>query len=135
MTMFDFVDDSNFVLYAAKHYDNPSCVDESEFYDDLKRFNYLKKLFTKYRQKNELRERLIINHLIVIYNVFGNGATKMLFFKLDDYKEYLKPFLVFMERMPETVDGIGKERKTITSTEIVMDYEIINRLRQVKENM
>ena len=65
------LDDTNFMLYAAAHYDNPQCYDTDEFYDDLKRFKYLKRLLNRYKETGELKERLILNHLTVIYNVFG----------------------------------------------------------------
>ena len=88
--MIETLDDSNFVLYAAKHYDNPQCYDVEEFHDDLKRFKYLKRLLGKYEDTGELRENLILNHIIVLYNVFGEAATRMLFFKLVGYYSYLK---------------------------------------------
>ena len=65
------LDELSFVLYAAKHYINPGCLDTDEFFNDLKRFKYLKRLFNKYHETGELKERLILNHIIVIYNVFG----------------------------------------------------------------
>jgi len=75
------LDDTNFMLYAAAHYDNPQCYDTDEFYDDLKRFKYLKRLLNRYKETGELKERLILNHLTVIYNVFGSTpATRLLFF-------------------------------------------------------
>jgi len=77
------LDNSNFLLYAAKHYDNPQCFDTKEFYDDLKRFKYLKRLFNRYKETGDLKERLIINHLQVIYNLFGvEPSTRMLFLAL-----------------------------------------------------
>jgi hypothetical protein len=95
--------ESTFLLYASKHYDNPQCTDISEFEEDLKRFQYLRKLFGRYRQDNELKERLILNHLIIIYNVFGPEATNMLFMKLHEFHEYLKPFVVYLNFMPQVV--------------------------------
>lgn len=121
--------EENFVLYAAKYYDNPQCYDTEEFYDDLKRFKYLKRLFGKYEETGELRERLIINHLIVLYNVFGEHATRMLFVKLDDYYSYLKPFLVQLSRMPEKVTSVNG--KTIYSSGIPMDPVIVEVLRNL----
>lgn len=123
----DLLDDSNFILYAAKHYENSQCYDTEEFLDDLKRFKYLKRLFGKYEETGELRERLILNHLIILYNVFGNEATKMLFFKLDGYYSYLKPFLVLLNRMPEKIvlDTV------LYSSDIVMDNHIIEVLRKI----
>lgn len=95
--------ESTFLLYASKHYDNPQCSDISEFEEDLKRFQYLRKLFGRYRQDDDLKERLILNHLIIIYNVFGPEATNMLFMRLQEYHEYLKPFVEYLNFMPEFI--------------------------------
>jgi hypothetical protein len=126
----DFIDDDNFILFAARHYDNPQCLDTEEFYDDLKRFKYLKRLFGKFEESGELRERLIINHLIVLYNVFGQHATRMLFLKLEPYYPYLKPFLVLLNYMPDKVI-IGAECRTIYSSDIPMDQRVIEVLRKI----
>ena len=95
--------ESTFLLFASKHYDNPQCSDISEFEEDLKRFQYLRKLFGRYRQDDDLKERLILNHLIIIYNVFGPEATNMLFMRLHEYHEYLKPFVEYLNFMPEFI--------------------------------
>ncbi len=129
--IYEKIDDNNFVLFAAKHYDNPQCYDTDEFYDDLKRFKYLKRLFGKYHDTGELRERLILNHLTILYNVFGDQATRMLFLKLDPYYSYLKPFLVLLNYMPDKIVNIGTEGKTIYSSDIAMDTAIINILRKI----
>lgn len=100
--------ESTFLLYAAKHYDNPHCHDISEFDEDLKRFQYLRKLFGRYKQFGDLKERLILNHLIIIYNCFGTNATDMLFMKLSEYHEYLKPFVEYIHFMPEIIEYEGK---------------------------
>jgi len=92
--------ESTFLLYAAQQYDNPQCADVTEFEEDLKRFQYLRKLFGRYRQDDDLKERLILNHLIIIYNVFGPEATNMLFMKLHEYHDYLKPFVEYLNFMP-----------------------------------
>lgn len=99
---FELTED-NFVLYAIKNYDNPTCKGIAEFEDDLKRFRYLKRLFRTYSVGKGLKERLIINHLVVIYNLFGvPAATNMLFFKIEKkYWSQLKTFLVFLNYMPE----------------------------------
>ena len=123
----DYLDDENFILFAAKHYDNPQCYDSEEFYDDLKRFKYLKRLFGKYEESGELRERLILNHLIILYNVFGDTATKMLFYKLEEYYSYLVPFLVLLHRLPERVN-VGK---TIYTSDITLDMHIVEVLRKI----
>ena len=129
--MIETLDDSNFVLYAAKHYDNPQCYDVEEFYDDLKRFKYLKRLFGKYEDTGELRENLILNHIIVLYNVFGDAATRMLFFKLVGHYSYLKPFLVLLNRMPDVLVGIGFSTGVIKGSDVAMDENIYKVLRKI----
>ena len=86
MNEFDELTDDNFLIYAIKNYQNPSCTGMAELEDDLKRFKYLKRLLNKYQKTGEPNERLIINHIILLYNVFGSATTRMLFFKLEAYK-------------------------------------------------
>ena len=121
--------DANFIIYAAKHYDNPQCFDTEEFYDDLKRFKYIKRLFNRYELTGELKERLMLNHIVVLYKVFAPHATRMLLLKLRGYYGYLKPFLVLIQRMPEAVSGVGEN--TVYSSDIVMDEKIIEILRKI----
>ena len=78
------LDEDSFLLYAAKCCDMRTAISAEEFYDDLRRFQHLKRLFKRYQEDNDLKVRLILNHLTVIYNCFGSGATTMLFFKLED---------------------------------------------------
>lgn len=126
------LDETNFLLYAAKHYDNPSCFDTLEFYEDLNRFKYLKRLFSRYEENGELKERLILNHIIVIYNLFGvEASTRMLFFKLKDFHPLLKPFLVFLNYCPERVYNIGLEGKTINTSDIPLDPVVVSALRKI----
>lgn len=125
------ITEDNFILFAAKHYDNSACHDTIEFYDDLKRFKYIKRLFGKYEETGELRERLILNHIIILYNVFGQEATRMLFFKLDSYYYCLKPFLVMLHQMPDKIENIGIEGKIIYSSDIPMDQYVIDVLRKI----
>ena len=103
MSDFKNLTPENINMFAIKHYDNPSCVDEQEFLDDMKRFKYLKRLFRKYDTSKELKSRLIINHIIVLANVFGvDAATTLLFFKVDKQHWYLlKTVLIFLNYMPE----------------------------------
>lgn len=129
--MIDKIDESNFMLYAAKNYDNPQCFDTLEFYEDLSRFKYIKRLFNRYEESGELKERLILNHLIILYNVFGASTTKMLFFKLNGHLHLLKPFILLLGFLPDRVSGIGVENKTIISSDIPMDENIINLLRKI----
>lgn len=126
--MLDKLDETNFVLYAAKYYDNPSFFETSEFYDDINRFKYLKRLFKRYECSNVLKERLILNHIVVLYNVFGDAATPMLFYKLDPYHQYLKPFLVYIGRMPER---LALNDKVFHNSNISMDTGIVNTLRSL----
>ena len=128
---FDDLTSENFLLYAVKAYDKPNCI-MSEFKEDMKRFNYLKRLFRRYRKMNDLRERLVINHLVVVYNVFGvEVATRMLFYKMskDDYSA-LKTYLIFLNYMPSVVHGIKSQ--DIISSEIPVDMKIAEVLREIK---
>lgn len=128
--MGDSLDNSNFLLYAAKHYDNPQCFDTKEFYDDLKRFKYLKRLFNRYRETGELKERLIINHLQILYNLFGiEPTTRMLFLSLKKHRECLKPFLILFNTMPDKVRCI--EGIDIYESDIKMDQKIVEILRKI----
>lgn len=99
-----------------------------EFYDDLKRFKYIKRLLIKYKETGELRERLILNHLIVLYNVFGRKATDMIFLKLSGYYEEIKPFLVLLGYMPEVIEI---EKIKIYNSDIKLDTVIVNKLRGI----
>lgn len=120
----DRLDSTNAMLYAAKHYDNPSCMDEVEFHDDLKRFKYIKRLLNKYREGGPLKYRLILNHIILLYNMFGQEAgTRLLFLKLEGYYSELVPFLVILNRLPEVVKQIGTDGD-IDTGKVVPDLEI-----------
>lgn len=124
--------DTNFIIFAMKHYDNPSCRGMSEFEDDLKRFSYLKRLFHKYDTGKEIKERLIVNHIVVLCNLFGPEiTTKMLFFKIEkQYWSQLKTFLVFLNIMP-----VGAEIKIngdrIQGYEIPLDQNITRALESI----
>ena len=104
MSDFKHLTPENINMFAIKHYDNPSCVDEQEFLDDMKRFKYLKRLFKKYSKTSILKERLIMNHIIVLQNVFKPDAVKLLlFYKINqEHWSLLKTFLVFLNYMIET---------------------------------
>ena len=112
----------NLVVYAAKHYYNPKCIDSEEFFEDLKKFKYVKRLLNRYRQSGELSERLIINHLIVIFNVFGYEAgLNILELKIElEYWEILKPFLIFLKAI-----------KNDMYTNIEMDKYVVERLGEI----
>ena len=125
------LDDTNFLLYAAKHYDNPQSFDTLEFYEDLSRFKYLKRLFNRYEDTGDLKERLILNHLIILYNLFGSATTRMLFFKLQGYHHFLKPFVVMLGFMPDVIIGIDFENKTLYNSDIPMDQHVVDVLRKI----
>jgi DUF2075 family protein len=128
---FDDLTSENILLYAVKAYDRPNML-MSEFKEDMKRFNYLKRLFRRYRKDGEIRERLVINHLVVLYNVFGvEVSTRILFYKMskEDYIT-LKTFLLFLNYMPNVVRGI--KGQDIFSSDISVDMKIAEILRQIK---
>lgn len=125
------LDDNNFFLYAAHHYLNP-CVDELEFQEDLARIKNLRRLFSRYERKGELKERLILNHLMILYNVFEHKAlTRMLAFRLYDYLPMLKPFLILLNYWPERIDSIGPMSETIRSNDVMMDMRVVEVLRKI----
>ena len=129
--MIDDLNNETFMMFAIKAYDKPNCI-MSEFKEDMKRFNYLKRLFRRYRKVDELREQLVINHLVILCNVFTPEiATRLLFFKMskDDYST-LKTYLLFLSCMPEKVKGI--KGQDIISSEIPVDMKIADKLRKFK---
>ena len=130
--MLEKLDESNALLYAAKHYDNPQCYDTIEFYDDLKRFQYLKRLFNRYKETGELKERLVINHIIILYNVFGSlPCTRLLFLKLGEHSDVLKPILELLGQMPEKVENIGLYNTTYYAYNIISDKHIEKILKSI----
>lgn len=128
--MIENLNDENFMIYAMKCYDSPNCI-MSEFEEDLKRIKYIKRLIKRYKTTGELKERLILNHIIILSNVFGTrNAVRMLFYKLDeqDY-QILKTFLIFLDYMPDYVTGI--KGKDIWSRNISIDLFVGKRLRDI----
>ena len=124
--------ESNFLLYAAANYTN-TVYDTEEFYDDLKRFKYLKRLFSRYVEKGELKERLILNHVITLYNVFRHdAATRMLFFKIEEeHWHILKTFLLFLQYMPDRITDLNFEGCHIRSEMLSVDLKIAEVLRNI----
>ena len=129
--IFDDLNEKNFLLYAMKEYNNPQCTDVEEFNDDLKKIKYIKRLLNQYISEGVLKERLLLNHIIVFYNVFPPAAaTRILFFKIEEkFWPILKPFLFYLKLIPEDrIESImGREIKT---NEILMDQGIIDSLRK-----
>jgi hypothetical protein len=128
--MFDDLNDENFVIYAMKCYDSPNCV-MSEFEGDIKRTKYLKRLFRRYKITKSLKERLILNHIILLNNVFGPEPTaRILFYRIDerDY-DILKTFLMYLNLLPDVVRGI--KGKNIKTDAISVDMDIAEILRKL----
>jgi len=122
---------ANFMLYAAQNYENKSCHSTCEFLEDLKRIKYIKKLITRYQQTGELRERLILNHIIVLNNVFGpTHLARMLFLKMADQMQFVKPFLVALSILPDKVYNVEVSGVIDTDT-VPMDVEIVKTLRPI----
>lgn len=125
--MFENLTEKNFSLYAAKFYEDPNCIDILDFQQDLDRIKYLKRLFRRYEEKGDLKERLILNHLVVLYNVFDSEAlTRMLAFKLYDHLHLLKPFLLLLGQWPNVIRGI--DGINILSKEIKPHQDIVTKL-------
>ena len=129
--IFDDLNEKNFLLYAMKEYNNPQCTEVEEFNDDLKKIKYIKRLLNQYVSEGVLKERLLLNHIIVFYNVFPPAAaTRILFYKIEEkFWPMLKPFLFYLKLMPEDrIESVmGKEIKT---NEILMDQGVIDSLRK-----
>jgi len=128
-TIYD-VNADNFLILAIKHYDKPNCL-LSEFDEDMKRVKYIKRLFKRYKSTGDLKERLILNHIIILGNVFSVEFTvKMLFYKIEpEHYSILKPFLVLLSYMPDTIKSINGN--IIRSSDIIMDDTVIGALRAI----
>jgi hypothetical protein len=128
--MIENLNDDNFLFFAMKSFDKPNCI-MSEFEEDLKRIKYVKRLIKRYRVTGELKERLILNHLIILANVFGvDSSVKMLFYKLDrDEYDILKTFLLFLNYMPKLILGING--MNINSSDISIDIFVAKRLKDI----
>ena len=99
---FNELNDDNFILFAVKHYENPQAVTKQDFEKDLNHFKYIKRLLKRYKNTGELKIHLLINHFIVLYNIFGDAATPMLFFKIEeDLWSVMKTFIIFLNRFPQ----------------------------------
>jgi len=99
---FDELNEDNYILFAIKHYDNPQAVTKEDFFDDLSRFKYIKKLLRRYVKSGELKTTLLINHFIIVFNVFNDAALPLLFFKIEkELWSSMKTFLLYLNRIPE----------------------------------
>jgi len=121
----------NFFLFCAKFYDNPHCTSSEEFINDIRRIKHIKKLCTRYEKTGELKTRLILNHIIILNNVFGPEATcKILILKMGNYLKYIKPFLVLLNIMPLVVYDIEEKGPKYTD-DIPLDQRIVDELRNL----
>lgn len=123
--------EENFLLYCAQCYDNSKYISTEEFFEDIDRIKYIKKLITRYTESGDLRERLILNHIIILNNCFGPEALcKILYLKLKPQMKYIKPFLILLNILPEKIHNVNDEF-VIETDFIEMDTFIIEKLRKV----
>ena len=122
MKLFDDLNIKNFELYAAKHYENPCCITVEDFNEDLARFKYIIRLLRRYRETGIIQERLVLNHIISIYNVFNiKAASRMMFYRIDDELwPALKTFLLYLNYIPTTL-----------YQDIKVDIKIANKLKNL----
>ena len=100
--LFDHLNEDNFLLFAIKNYENPQAVTKEDFDKDLNHFKYIKRLLKRYKNTGQLKTHLLLNHFIILYNIFGEATTPLLFFRIDrDLWNILKTFLVYLKRIPE----------------------------------
>ena len=100
--IFNELNDDNFLLFAIRYYENPQAVTKEDFEKDLNHFKYIKRLLKRYKKSGELKTHLILNHFIILYNIFGEATTPMLFFKIEqELWSSVKSFIIFLNRLPE----------------------------------
>ena len=128
---FDDITEQNFILYAMKFYDNAQCLSEQDFYNDLKIIKYIKRLLNRYKKTGELKTRLMLNHIIMLGNVFPVAVlTRILVLKIpEEYWSELKTFLIFLKYMPDSIDSING--RIVISSDISLNLEIAEELRKI----
>ena len=121
----------NIDLFSEISYKNPQCLSSEDFYEDMYRIKYVKRLFNKYHRGGEIKTRLILNHIIAFYNVFEKrDATRILFFKMEEkYWDLLKTFLLYLSYMPEIVHGVNG--RNIMSDDINIDLDVYKELEDI----
>jgi hypothetical protein len=123
--------DDNFLIYCAKYYDNPQCQSTEEFFEDIKRIKYIKKLINRYVDNYDLKERFILNHIMVLLNLFGpEHLSRILYLKMKLQFNYIKPFLILLNVLPEKIYNVNDE-KVIDTDLIPMDENIVIALRKI----
>jgi len=121
---FDELNEDNYLLFAIRNYDNPQAATKEDFFEDLRRFKYIKRLLKKYSKGEEIKLNLLLNHIIILYNVFGEAATPLLFFKMEkEFWSILKSLMIFLSRYPEP--------DTTSLREIKINDEIIEELKKL----
>ena len=131
----ELLTDRNFLNYASENYQNPVCSSTTEFLEDLRRIKYIKKLITRYLETGELKERLILNHIIVLNNVFKPEVLcRILYLKMAPQFKYVKPFLVFISVLQDQIIHV-KEEGVIRLDFIPMDQGIIDALRKIRDGV
>jgi len=128
--MNEHLTEENFLIYCAKVYDNPGMTSTEEFMEDLDRIKYIKKLITRYTETGELKERLILNHIITLHNCFNEHLAKILFLKTEKQFHHIKPFLILINALPETINNVGDHKKVYTDN-IPLDIRIVTALRKI----
>tara|TARA_S200000501_G_scaffold2753_1_gene2434 strand:- start:2577 stop:2951 length:375 start_codon:yes stop_codon:yes gene_type:complete len=122
---FESLTDKNHLLFAIKHYNNPQSVTVDDFMEDMKKFKYLKRLLKRYLKSGTLRTNLIINHLIILFNVFDEATIPLLMYKLErEYWSILKTFLIFLDRYPEINQG--------SLNEVDLDMDVYDTLTAIE---
>jgi hypothetical protein len=128
---YDLLTEENFLIYCVKYYNNSSYVNTDEFIEDINRLKYIKKLITRYIENGDLKERLILNHIIILSNCFpAYVLSKIMYLKFKNNMKYLKPFLILINVLPDKIYNVGDEQIVYTDT-IDMDMKIIQRLRMI----
>ena len=131
--IFDELNEETYILFAIKHYENPHCVTREDFDEDMKRFKYLKRLLKRYVRGGALRTHLIINHLIILYNVFGEAATPLLFFRLErEYWSILKTILIYLNKYPlGMLPDLDIDNDIQTLTRDLGYFDVVNNIEEI----
>ena len=126
---FDDLNEDNFQIFAIKNYENPQAITREDFDKDLNHFRYIKRLLKRYKSSGELKVHLLINHFIILYNIFGEAATPMLFYKIEeDLWGIVKTFIVFLNRLPEFprtyIHDIEMDKKCLKELESITNGKV-----------
>ena len=132
MNLLDDLNDSNIEPFCIKYNNNPQCLSMEDYHNDMRRFKYIKRLLNQFSNNNEIKVRLLLNHIIMVYNIFDNeAATRILFYKIDEnHWDILKTVLIFLNRMPKNIKGINS--RNIITSDIQLNDKIVTMLREIK---